>query len=68
MPGRTTPEIRDLAVIGDRRTAAVVGAAGEVVWYCPGRFDAPSLFAGLLDPAAGSWRVDLPGSKPAGRR
>ncbi len=63
------PRIADLGIIGDRHTAAVVTNAGEIVWYCPGRFDAPSLLGGLLDPAvAGSWRVDLPGAKPALRR
>ncbi len=63
------PRIADLGIIGDRHTAAVVTIAGEVVWYCPGRFDAPSLLGGLLDPAvAGSWRVELPGGKPLQRR
>jgi GH15 family glucan-1,4-alpha-glucosidase len=63
------PAIADLGVIGDRHTAAAVTRAGEIVWYCPGRFDAPSLLGGLLDPAvAGSWRVDLPGAKPLRRR
>lgn len=33
-------EICDLAVIGDRRTAAVVARNGAILWYCPGRFDA----------------------------
>lgn len=52
------PEIRDLAVIGDRRTAALVSTAGSIVWYCPGRFDYPSLFASLLDPRRGGvWEI-----------
>ncbi len=62
------PKIADLGIIGDRRTAAVVTASGEIVWYCPGRFDAPSLLGGLLDPVAGSWRIDLPGARPQQRR
>jgi alpha,alpha-trehalase len=63
------PRTADLGIIGDRHTAAVVTNAGEVVWYCPGRFDAPSLLGGLLDPAvAGSWRVELPGARPFQRR
>ena len=60
--------IRDLAVIGDRRTAAVIARDGNILWYCPGRFDHPSVLAGLLDPAGGSWSVDLPGAEPADRR
>ena len=67
--GSSYPRIADLGIIGDRHTAAVVTRAGEIVWYCPGRFDAPSLLGGLLDPAVGgAWRVDLPGARPARRR
>ncbi len=65
----SSPSIADLGVIGNRRTAAVVTTAGDIVWYCPGRFDAPSLLGSLLDPdGGGSWRVDLPGAVPARRR
>ena len=49
------PEIRDLALIGDRRTAALITTTGAIVWYCPGQFDSPSLLAVLLDPNGGSW-------------
>jgi GH15 family glucan-1,4-alpha-glucosidase len=63
------PSIAELGVIGDRRTAAVVTTAGDIVWYCPGRFDAPSMLDALLDPdAGGAWRVDLPSATPARRR
>jgi GH15 family glucan-1,4-alpha-glucosidase len=55
------PEIRALGLIGDRRTAALVTQLGEIVWYCPGRFDHPSLLAALLDrERGGSWAVLLP--------
>jgi GH15 family glucan-1,4-alpha-glucosidase len=67
-PGGAMPDIRDLAVIGDRRTAAVLDRNGEILWYCPERFDRPSLFAALLDPEGGEWRLDLPGARPAARR
>ena len=54
-------KINDLAMIGDRRTAALVDKRGSVVWYCPGRFDAPTLFAALLDAErGGSWYLSLP--------
>ncbi len=50
--------IEDLAIIGDRRTAALVDKQGSVVWYCPGQFDAPTLFASLLDAEkGGEWKI-----------
>jgi GH15 family glucan-1,4-alpha-glucosidase len=61
-------EIRDLAVIGDRRTTAIVTKDGSIVWYCPGRFDQPSLLAALLDPVkGGAWTLDLPAATPGKR-
>ena len=60
--------IGDLAVIGDRRTAAVVARDGSILWYCPERFDRPSLFAGLLDPGGGAWKVQLSEATPGSRR
>jgi GH15 family glucan-1,4-alpha-glucosidase len=59
--------IRDLAVIGNRRTIALVDRLGRILWYCPGRFDRPSLFAGLLDPDAGVWQVSGVDLEPAER-
>ena len=64
----TEVDIRDLAVIGDRRTAGLVSSGGNIVWYCPGRFDRPSLLAALLDPGRGGcWSVG-PDVSPVGRR
>jgi GH15 family glucan-1,4-alpha-glucosidase len=48
MPG-TYPSIADHGVIGDLRTVALVSTGGTIDWYCPGRFDAPSVFGSLLD-------------------
>jgi GH15 family glucan-1,4-alpha-glucosidase len=41
--------IAEHGLIGNLRTAALVDTGGTVSWYCPGRFDAPSVFASLLD-------------------
>ena len=58
--------IEEHGVIGDLRSVAFVGTNGTIDWYCPGRFDAPSVFASLLDsekgghfriqPADGAWK------------
>ena len=41
--------IADHGVIGDLRSVALVGTEGTIDWYCPARFDAPSVFAAILD-------------------
>ncbi|WP_224999551.1 glycoside hydrolase family 15 protein [Cesiribacter sp. SM1] len=48
----------DLALIGDRRSCALLDKQGNVVWYCPERFDKPAMLAYLLDPEkGGSWQL-----------
>ncbi len=51
------PAIADHGLVGDLRTAALVATDGTIDWFCPGRFDAPSVFAAILDPDAGHWRL-----------
>ena len=53
-------KIRDLAVISDRNTGAVIHKMGDICWYCPGSYDAPSVFAALLDQEkGGGWYLEL---------
>src|SRR5438093_3316329 len=47
--------IAEHGVIGDLHTVALVGTEGTIDWYCPGRFDAPSVFGSLLDADKGGY-------------
>lgn len=55
--GRYLP-IAEHGVIGDLRTAALVGTDGRVDWFCAPRFDSPSVFGSLLDTDRGGfWEI-----------
>ena len=47
--------IEEHGIVGDLRTVALIGTDGTVDWFCPGRFDAPSLFGALLDKEKGGY-------------
>ena len=52
------PAIADHGLIGDMRSAALVSSDGTIDWFCPGRFDRPSVFASILDPEVGGcWQL-----------
>jgi alpha,alpha-trehalase len=63
------PPIADYAFLSDCHTCALLASDGSIEWMCLPYFDSPSVFGGLLDRGAGSWRVGPYGTYvPAGRR
>ncbi len=64
----TSLPIGNYALLSDCRSAALVSQAGSVDWLCFPRFDAPSVFCRLLDPAGGRFAIRPAGEFQASRR
>jgi GH15 family glucan-1,4-alpha-glucosidase len=60
--------IGDYALLSDCRSAALVSRDGSVDWLCFPRFDGPSLFCRLLDPAGGHFAIRPAGEFQVSRR
>ncbi|RZK61251.1 MAG: hypothetical protein EOO85_33665, partial [Pedobacter sp.] len=61
--------IKDLAVISDRKTCALVSNQGNIVWYCPERFDGKAILSTLIDDELGGfWNVELKNKVFLGRQ
>jgi GH15 family glucan-1,4-alpha-glucosidase len=59
--------IGDYALLSDCRSAALVSRAGSVDWLCFPRFDAPAVFARILDPQGGHFAICPAGEFRASR-
>jgi alpha,alpha-trehalase len=63
------PPIADYAFLSDCEVNALIAPSGRVEWMCLPRADSSSVFAAMLDRAAGSFRFGPSGiAVPAGRR
>jgi len=62
-PSRYLP-IAEHGLIGDLHSAALVGTDGTIDWYCCPSFDAPSVFAAILDADRGG-SFELAAAAPA---
>ncbi len=49
------PDLSHLGIVGDGNSAALVSDEGIVEWWCPERFDSPSVFARLIDTDHGGY-------------
>src|SRR5437764_1236532 len=62
------PELAQLGVIGDRRTAAVISADGIVRWLCLPNYDGLPVFGNILDAERGGYWWLGPASCAAGHQ
>jgi GH15 family glucan-1,4-alpha-glucosidase len=54
--------IKDLAVLSDRRTSALLNKDGSILWYCPTKFDGKAILSALIDDEKGGfWSVNASG-------
>ena len=65
--GSVSVPIEDYALLGDRRTAALVSRDGSIDWWCVPRFDGPACFAALLGGPEHGRFLDRAASSPRRR-
>ncbi len=55
--GDAATTVADYGFLSDCQSAALISTRGSIDWWCVPRFDSPSIFGRLLDPAAGHWAL-----------
>ena len=63
------PPIADYGFLSDCEANCLIASSGQVEWMCVPRHDSPSVFATMLDRAAGGFKVAPYGVRePTARR
>ncbi|RKN30013.1 glycoside hydrolase family 15 protein [Micromonospora musae] len=62
------PAISDYGFLSDCRSGALVSRDGSIDWWCPDRFDGSAIFARVLGPQAGHFRLAPVGAGGPGHR
>jgi GH15 family glucan-1,4-alpha-glucosidase len=60
--------IEHYGIVGNMRTAALVGMNGSIDWFCFPSFDSPSVFAALLDEGRGGYFKIAPATRDGSPR
>ena len=61
-------QIRDYAIIGNTRSAALISSDGSIDWCCLPRFDSPAIFLRILDDEHGGYCSVCPVGQSTVRR
>ena len=60
--------IASYGLLADCNSAALVDRDGSIGWLCLPRYDSPAVFAQILDPSGGHWRIRPAGEYRSERR